>query len=61
MDTLGRLYVTTRMGVQILDQLGRVHLILDKPGEGWLSNATFGGPDRNWLFVTCGQRYISEN
>ena len=55
MDTLGRLYVTTRMGVQILDQLGRVHLILDKPGEGWLSNATFGGPDRNWLFVTCGQ------
>ncbi len=56
MDTVGRLYVTTRMGVQILDQLGRVHLILEKPGEGWLSNATFGGPDGNWLFVTCGQK-----
>ena len=55
MDTVGRLYVTTRMGVQILDQLGRVHLILEKPGDGWLSNATFGGPDKNWLFVTCGQ------
>ena len=56
MDQSGRLYVTTRMGVQVLDQLGRVHLILEKPGKGWLSNVTFGGVNRDLLYVTCGER-----
>lgn len=53
-DTEGRVYVTTRLGVQVMDQLGRVHLILEKPGSGWLSNAVFGGPDLDILYVTCG-------
>ncbi len=53
-DTEGRLYVTSRLGVQVLDQLGRVHLILDRPGPGWLSNVTFAGPDRSMLYATCG-------
>ena len=56
MDQTGRLYVTTRMGVQILDQLGRVHLILDKPGIGWLSNVTFGGVNHDVLYATCGTK-----
>ena len=55
-DTEGRLYVTTRMGVQVLDQLGRVNLILSKPDGGWLSNVTFGGEKRDTLYVTCGER-----
>jgi gluconolactonase len=55
-DTEGRLYVTTSLGVQVLDQLGRIHLILNKPGPGWLSNAVFAGPDRDVLYVTCGER-----
>ena len=53
-DTAGRLYCTTRMGVQVLDQLGRVHLILEKPSSGWLSNAVFGGAKLDTLYVTCG-------
>lgn len=53
-DSEGRIYVTTAMGVQILDQLGRVHFIISKPHSGWLSNVTFGGPDRDVLYVTCG-------
>jgi gluconolactonase len=53
-DSEGRLYVTTRLGVQILDQLGRVHLILEKPDGGWLSNCVFGGPELDTLYVTCG-------
>jgi len=53
-DDQGRLYVTTRMGVQVCDQPGRVHLILSKPHDGWLSNVVFGGEDLNTLFVTCG-------
>ena len=52
-DRVGRTYVTTRQGLQVMDQLGRVHLILRKPNDGWLSNVVFGGPDRDTLYVTC--------
>ncbi len=52
-DTHGRLYVATRMGVQVFDQLGRCHLILSKPQTGWLSNVVFGGRDLNYIYVTC--------
>jgi sugar lactone lactonase YvrE len=54
-DTEGRIYVTTVLGVQILDQLGRVNFIISKPGPGWLSNCTFGGPNRDVLYATCGE------
>lgn len=53
-DTEGRMYVTTSLGVQVLDQLGRVNLILNKPKDAWLSNVIFGGPKRDVLYVTCG-------
>lgn len=51
-DVEGRSYITTHVGLQIVDQPGRVHQILDKPQPGWLSNAVFGGPDMNYLYVT---------
>ena len=54
-DTEGRLYVTTRIGLQVLDQPGRVHLILSKPNTGWLSNVVLGGPNGDTLYVTCGE------
>ena len=53
-DTEGRMYVTTALGVQVMDQLGRVNLILRKPKDAWLSNVIFGGPERDVLYVTCG-------
>lgn len=56
MDTEGRLYVTTKTGVQILDQLGRVHVILPKPAPGWLSNVVLGGPERDVLYITLGDK-----
>ena len=52
-DREGRTYVTTRNGLQVMDALGRVHLILRKPQPGWMSNVVFGGVDRDWLYVTC--------
>ncbi|MBT5017698.1 SMP-30/gluconolactonase/LRE family protein [Planctomicrobium sp.] len=55
-DTEGRIYVTTSVGLQILDQLGRVHCILNKPQAAWLSNVTFGGKDFNTLYVTIGDK-----
>jgi gluconolactonase len=51
-DTLGFLYVSTKLGVQICDQPGRVELILPKPSDGWLASIAFGGPDMQWLYVT---------
>ncbi|MEW4488751.1 SMP-30/gluconolactonase/LRE family protein [Thalassoglobus sp. JC818] len=55
-DTEGRTYVTTRVGLQVLDQLGRVHFIIDKPQDAWLSNAVFGGENLDLLYVTCGDK-----
>lgn len=53
-DTEGRTYVTTALGLQVLDQPGRVHFIIRKPQNAWLSNVVFAGPDRDILYVTCG-------
>ena len=50
-DTAGRVYVTSRLGIQILDQVGRVNAIIPIPG-GQASNCCFGGPDFNILYVT---------
>ena len=54
-DDQGRLYVATKLGVQVFDQLGRCHVILTHPHpeKRKLSNLVFGGPDRDTLFVTC--------
>lgn len=55
-DTEGRLYVTTALGVQVLDQMGRVHFIIERPQPAWLSNVVFGGPELNDLYATCGDK-----
>jgi gluconolactonase len=56
MDTEGRVYVATNVGLQVLDQLGRVHLILDRPQRKKLSNVVFGGPEFDTLYVTCSDK-----
>lgn len=55
-DDQGRLYVATRMGVQFCDQPGRVHGIIRKPHTAWLANVELGGPGRDELFATVGDR-----
>jgi enterochelin esterase-like enzyme len=53
-DTKGWLYVTTDAGIQVEDQAGRVNGVLVNP-EGKSGNAmTFGGPDRDMLYVAAG-------
>jgi len=54
-DNAGRLYVATRMGLQVCDQAGRVNCIIPTP-NGKASNVTFGGSDLDTLFVTAGDR-----
>lgn len=51
LDTLGYLYVATKVGVQVCDQPGRVALIINRPQPGWLASLAFGGPDMQWLYV----------
>jgi sugar lactone lactonase YvrE len=55
-DDQGWLYVATRMGVQVLDQAGRVNGIIPKPQSAWLSNVVIGGKEMNTLYVTCGDK-----
>jgi gluconolactonase len=54
-DRNGRVYVTTRMGIQILDQIGKVQAMLPVP-SGQASNVCFGGPDFDTLYVTAGDK-----
>lgn len=55
-DTQGRTYVTTSLGIQVLDQPGRVNFIIRKPSSAWLSNIVFAGIDRNLIYATCGDK-----
>jgi gluconolactonase len=54
-DRDGRLYVATRMGIQVCDQAGRVNAIIPTP-NGKISNITFGGENFDTIFATCGDK-----
>lgn len=54
-DREGRVYIATRMGLQVCDQPGRVNCIIPTP-NGRVSNLCFGGPQFDTLYVTCGDR-----
>lgn len=51
-DKDGKIYVTTNLGIQILDQLGRVNAIIPIPSKG-SSNLCFGGKDFDTMYVTA--------
>jgi sugar lactone lactonase YvrE len=55
-DTNGRLYVATYVGLQMFDPTGRLGGVIAKPQNKFLSNATFGGLERNILYVTCSDK-----
>ena len=56
-DTAGRMFVASRLGVQILDQLGRVEAILPiPPSNGQASNVCFGGGNFDILYVSAGDK-----
>ena len=54
-DRDGRLYVATRLGIQVCDQAGRVNAIIPTP-NGRVSNVTFGGEAFDMLYATCGDK-----
>ena len=51
-DTAGRLYAATPMGIQVFDQAGRVNGIIAPPQQiSKIEGLTFGGPNRNQLYL----------
>ena len=54
-DRDGRLYVATKLGIQVCDQAGRVQCILPTP-NGKIANLCFGGENFDTLFAICGDK-----
>jgi sugar lactone lactonase YvrE len=54
-DRDGRLWVATRMGLQVCDQAGRVNCIIPTP-NGRIANLCFGGAEFDTVYATCGDR-----
>lgn len=54
-DTAGRVYVTSRIGLQIMDQAGRVNGIIPIPA-GQPSNLCFAGEHFDILYLTAGDK-----
>ena len=58
-DKAGRLYVATRMGIQVCDQAGRVNCVIPTP-NGKIASLCFGGCRRfDTIYATCGERVTS--
>ncbi len=57
-DRDGRLWVATRLGLQVCDQPGRVNCIIPTP-NGRVSNLTFGGSNFDTVFACCGDKIYS--
>ena len=53
-DTQGWLYVATPAGVQVCDQAGRVNGILALPTHRAPTAMTWGGANRDTLYLACG-------
>jgi gluconolactonase len=52
-DQNNRIYSVTRLGIQIMDENGRVISIIPVPFGNGPANMCFGGPNFDELYVTC--------
>lgn len=57
-DSDGRLYVTTRSGIQVCDPAGKLLGIIPTP-NGRVSNLTFGGANFDVIYATCGDKIFA--
>ncbi|HMC11341.1 MAG TPA: SMP-30/gluconolactonase/LRE family protein, partial [Pirellulaceae bacterium] len=57
-DRDGRLYVASRIGIQVCDQAGRVNCIIPTP-NGRVANLAFGGEKFDTMYATCGDLIYS--
>lgn len=57
-DTENRTYTATAMGVQVSDQIGKVHFIFSNPGKT-CSEVIFGGKDFDLLYIISDGKVFS--
>jgi gluconolactonase len=57
-DSIGYMWATSAMGIQVCEQPGRCTNILNKPEftATPITDIAFGGPGRAWLYVTQGKK-----
>jgi gluconolactonase len=57
-DSIGYMWATSAMGIQVCEQPGRCSNILNKPefNSTPVTGIAFGGPGRAWLYVTQGNK-----
>lgn len=55
-DDQGRVYVTSKLGIQVMDQLGRVNVILSGPPSSPATGLAFGGAAMDRLYITCREK-----
>lgn len=56
-DEKGRYYVTTELGIQVFDAMGRLAGTIAPPYPGAkIVSVEFAGPARDWLFVCAGDK-----
>jgi sugar lactone lactonase YvrE len=57
-DSIGYMWATSAMGIQVCEQPGRCSNILNKPefNATPIADIAFGGPGRTWLYVTQGRK-----
>ncbi len=55
-DAQGRYYVASAVGVQVFDPTGRMSGVLPKPSEKFMTSCGFGGPNMEFLYVTCADK-----
>jgi enterochelin esterase-like enzyme/sugar lactone lactonase YvrE len=60
-DSLGYLYVATRLGIQVCDQPGRVVAIINPPEPGPLTAVSFGGADLQDLYVVANDKLFKRH
>lgn len=54
LDVSGRIYVSTKEGVQVFDPTGRLCGVILKPTKERITGMTFAGDDLDRLFIACG-------
>lgn len=56
MDSEGRVFLATRLGVQVFDQLGRCNFIVAAPNANRVTDVVLAGPKHDLLYATCGDK-----
>jgi enterochelin esterase family protein len=51
MDTMGRYYITSALGIQMFDSTGRMGGVIARPQNKGAVSAAFGGPNLEYLYV----------